>query len=60
MATGTAVFIGAPVFDVTAIWTVFAVGEFYGVSCKYASKRSSEFLLAGRLGMTRMTRTTRG
>lgn len=33
VATGTAVFIGAPVFDVSGIWTVFAIGEYYGVSC---------------------------
>jgi hypothetical protein len=34
VATGTAVFIGAPVFDVSGIWAVFAIGEYYGVSCE--------------------------
>jgi hypothetical protein len=32
VATGTAVFIAAPVIDVAGIWTTFAIGEYYAVS----------------------------
>ena len=44
VATGTAVFVGAPIFDVAAIWTTFAIGEYYGVSSGFLVVLGNPFI----------------